>query len=52
MNYYRYVYAVKTDFGDEMHDGVVLNKNVHKAKKDAAKIVENRNGKLISVVRV
>ena len=46
---YRYVYAIPGEIGDETYDGVVLNKNIHQAKKEAAKIVERRKGKLVSV---
>lgn len=30
---YRYVYAIPGEIGDETYDGVVLNKNIHQAKK-------------------
>lgn len=49
---YRYVYAIPGEIGDELADGVVLDKNIHKAKKVATKIVERRNGKLVSVEKV
>ena len=29
-----------------------LSKNIHQAKKAALKVIENRNGKLINVVKV
>ena len=51
LNCYRYTYSVKSEYGDEMFNGVVLSKNIYQAKKDAMQIVKNRNGSLINVVK-
>lgn len=49
LNCYRYTYSVAGEYGDEMFNGVLLSKNIHRAKKDAQAVCNKRKAKLVSV---